>query len=117
MSDFFEGIADEMEQEALWSEATYKDARAMHELDWLTVRRQIVAYGGIGESADYRWYDIPGRLCRNHGKPADLVAAEAVHPAPWGDTGDPDSMLAYLWRSWNAWQAHQQNRPRRVAVA
>src|ERR1035437_6118522 len=93
--DFFEGIAAEMEEEADALEAaTYKDARAACELDWLTIRRQIIAYGGICENADWSWRDIPGDLCRNHGHPADLVAVEAVHPAPWGEYAGDAAMMA-----------------------
>jgi hypothetical protein len=81
----------------------------MHELDWLTLRRQIIAYGGISANVDVRPEDVPGDLYRVNGKPSDMVAAEACAGAPWGDTGDDTAMLAYLWRSWRSYDASRRS--------
>ena len=72
--------------------------------DWPELRRAVLAYGGIGPSPDWPRDYVPADLYRVTGKAPDLVAAEAVHPAPWGDTGDDAAMLAYLRKSWTAWQ-------------
>src|ERR1035437_7191575 len=73
--------------------------------DWLELRRQILAYGGIGPSKDWPRDWAPGDLYRASGPAPDLVAAEAVRNAPWGDTGDDSAMLAYLRRSLAQWEA------------
>lgn len=75
--------------------------------DWPDLRRQILAYGGICASPDFPRDWIPGDLYRTNGHPPDLVAAEAVNAAPWGDTGDDSAMLTYLRRSWAFWQRVQ----------
>lgn len=85
-------------------------------LDWPELRRAILAYGGIGPSRDWSRDAYPADLYRVTGNAPDLVAAEAVHPAPWGNEGDDRAMFAYLQRSWQAWQAHKSSAPRRVAA-
>ena len=99
----------EIEYEDAMRNASRSTERAMHELDWLTLRREILACGGICANADVKPEDVPGDLYRVNGKPADLVAAEACAGAPWGDTGDDSAMLAYLWRSWRSWDASKRS--------
>jgi hypothetical protein len=74
-------------------------------LDWPELRRAVLAYGGIGPSRDWPRDWVPGDLYRTAGKAPDLVAAEAVRSAPWGDTGDDAAMMAYLRKSYAQWQA------------
>jgi ribosomal protein L21E len=74
-------------------------------LDWPALRRAVLAYGGIGPSRDWPRDYVPAGLYRVTGKAPDLVAAEAMHPAPWGEGGDDAAMMAYLCKSWAAWQA------------
>lgn len=107
----------ELDRDELWRNAFRHAERAAHELDWLTLRREILAYGGIAANADVKPEDIPGDLYRRNGKPADLVAAEACAGAPWGVTGDDSAMLAYLWRTWRAWEGFKNDAPHRVAKA
>lgn len=76
--------------------------------DWPELRRAILAYGGIGASRDFPRDWIPGDLYRSNGKAPDLVAAEAVSAAPWGDAGDDSAMMTYLRRSWSTWQRVQE---------
>lgn len=73
--------------------------------DWLELRRAVLAYGGIGASRDWPRDWIPGDLYRANGQAPDLVAAEALRGAPWGDTGDDSAMMAYLRKSYAQWQA------------
>jgi hypothetical protein len=73
--------------------------------DWPALRRAVLAYGGIGASRDWPRDWVPGDLYRASGKAPDLVAAEAMHPAPWGDNGDDSAMMAYLRKSYTQWQA------------
>lgn len=104
-------LGDELDEAERMHEAYAADARKVAE--WPSLRRQILAYGGIGPSPDWPrdWY--PGDLYRANGKAPDLVAAEAVAYAPWGDTGDDSAMLDYLHRSWSEWQRAQgARRPR-----
>lgn len=74
-------------------------------LDWPALRRAVLAYGGIGASTDWPRDWIPGDLYRANGKAPDLVAAEAVRNAPWGDAGDDAAMMAYFRKSYAQWQA------------
>jgi hypothetical protein len=83
-------------------------------LDWPDLRRAVLAYGGIGPSRDWPRDYVPGDLYRSSGKAPDLVAAEAMHPAPWGDTGDDRAMFAYLQRSYAAWQRFNAEAPHRA---
>ncbi len=83
-------------------------------LDWLECRRAVLAYGGIRPSRDWPRDYVPGDLYRVTGKAPDLVAAEAMHPAPWGDNGDDRAMLAYLQRSYVAWQRFNDEAPHRA---
>lgn len=104
-------LGDELDEAERMHEAYARDARKVAE--WPELRRAILAYGGIGPSPDWPrdWY--PGDLYRANGKAPDLVAAEAVAYAPWGDTGDDSAMLDYLQRSWAEWQrAQHARRPR-----
>lgn len=108
-----EAMGDELERAE--AERSAYAAEAERACDWPTLRRAILAYGGIGPSPDFPrdWY--PGGLYRASGKPPDLVAAEAMHPAPWGNDGDDSAMFDYLHRSWNQWQqAQSARRPRRA---
>src|SRR5258708_37489190 len=83
-------------------------------LDWPDLRRAVLAYGGIGPSRDWERDNYPADLYRANGNAPDVVAAEAMHPAPWGDTGDDRAMFAYLQRSYAAWQRYQQSAPHRA---
>lgn len=84
-------------------------------LDWPELRRAILAYGGIGPSTDWPrdWY--PADLYRKGGSAPDVVAAEALHPAPWGEGGDDAAMFAYLQRSHAQWERFNAGAPRRAA--
>jgi hypothetical protein len=101
-------VGAELEELETMRNASRHVERAGHELDWLTLRRQILTYGGIASNRDVKPEDVPGDLYRVAGKPADLVAAEACTGAPWGDAGDDSAMLAYLWRSWRSWDASKR---------
>ncbi len=83
-------------------------------LDWPELRRAVLAYGGIGPSRDWPRDWIPGDLYRVNGPPPDLVAAEALHPAPWGDTGDDAGMMAYLRKAFAQWQRFNADAPHRA---
>jgi hypothetical protein len=98
----------EVEYAEMMCDASRREERAGHELEWLTLRRQIIAYGGIAANVDVKPEDIPGDLYRVGGHPSDLVAAEACAGAPWGDSGDDTAMLAYLWRSWRSYDASRR---------
>lgn len=107
-------LGDELDEAERMHDAYARDARDARKVaEWPDLRRAILAYGGIGPSPDWPrdWY--PGDLYRANGKAPDLVAAEAVPYAPWGDTGDDSAMLDYLHRSWSEWQRAQvARRPR-----
>ena len=66
--------------------------------EWASLRKAILAQGGIGPSPDWSrdWY--PGDLYRKTGKAPDLVAVE-THPwsAQWTDDA---SMFTYLQRAY-----------------
>lgn len=106
-----ETLNAELEESERWRESTARES--LQACDWPQVRRAILAYGGIGPSPDWPRDWVPADLYRQSGKAPDLVAAEAMHPAPWGDGGDDARMFDYLHRSWSDWQkAQQQRRPR-----
>lgn len=115
-ADDVEALAAEFDDDERMREAT--SAEALAACDWPDLRRAILAYGGIGASPDFPRDWVPGDLYRINGKAPDLVAAEAVRGAPWGDTGDDSAMLDYLHRSWEQWQrAQAQRRPRPVKAS
>jgi hypothetical protein len=90
--------------------ATERDA-----CDWPELRRRILAAGGIGPSRDWPRDQYPADLYRLNGNAPDVVAVEAVIPAPWGDTGDDGAMFAYLQRSYAQWQRSRQTVEHRSA--
>lgn len=81
--------------------------------EWLELRREIIARGGIGPSPDWESVDWPGDLYREHGRPPDLVATETAlgrsDRPPWqgpSEVGPSDTdMHRYLQR---AYRRHQQ---------
>jgi hypothetical protein len=83
-------------------------------LDWPELRRAVLAYGGIGPSRDWPRDWVPGDLFRAAGPAPDLVAAEAVHSAPWGDTGDDSAMMSYLRAAFAQWQRFNADAPHRA---
>lgn len=83
-------------------------------LDWPDLRRAVLAYGGIGPSRDWPRDWVPGDLFRVNGPAPDLVAAEALHPAPWGDTGDDAGMMSYLRAAFAQWQRFNASTPHRA---
>lgn len=103
MSALLDEVVSDLETTEALHEAYRSEDRAS--CDWPDLRRAILAYGGIAPSRDYDNANWPGDLLRlRGGLPPDIVAAEAVTPAPWGNEGDPDAMLAYLQRSHGQWQ-------------
>src|SRR6266849_7185776 len=84
-------------------------------LEWPSLRRAIIAGGGIGPSPDWPrdWY--PADLYRANGKAPDLVAAE-THPwsAQWGN-GDDSMMFAHLRAAYAEWERYLAERPHREA--
>jgi hypothetical protein len=86
--------------------------------EWPELRRAILAYGGIGPSRDWPRDWVPGDLYRSSGKAPDLVAAEALRPAPWGNDGDDSAMMAYVRAAWTQWQARtvEHRAPKSAAV-
>jgi len=111
-TSLLEDLGAELERDEALRLASRNVERAS--LEWPELRRAVLAYGGIGPSRDWPRDWVPGDLYRSAGPAPDLVAAEALHPAPWGDAGDDAAMMAYLRAAYTSWASFKAEAPRRV---
>lgn len=120
-TSFAPETADEM---AAFAEFEYaeamreiEDGDRIREREWLTLRGEIMARGGITAGDVSRHY-LPGQVYRVNGLPVDVMARDLADEG-FGSWEDGEEFLADLWRMFESYQGewNRNGRPRFAMAA